>query len=192
LARLLVEFSTAYPAVEVELREENTQAMVADLHAGQLDAATLAAAPQPDDGRLTLRPLGHEPLVLITGEAGPLQRRRRVPVTVLDGMDLVLYSPGSAIREVILSALAAAGVRARVRFESREYGTARALASVGLAAAIMPRSVALEPGPPVRVIRLDPEPTWGPSLAWSAERRPTPALAAFIDFADGHRELSLR
>lgn len=191
LARLLVEFSAAHPGVEVELREESNAAMLADLYAARLDVATLAALPQPDDGRLITRRLGSEPLVLITGAAGPLARRQQVPVTALDGLDLVLYSQGSAVREVIVSALAAAGARPTIRFETREYSTARALASAGLAAAILPRSVAAETGPPVRVVRLDPEPAWAPSLAWSAVRRPPPALAVFIDFALGHRELAL-
>ncbi|HEX3814181.1 MAG TPA: LysR substrate-binding domain-containing protein [Mycobacteriales bacterium] len=191
LARLLVEFSAAHPGVEVELREESTGAMVRDLYAGQLDAATLAALPQLDDGRLASHSLGDEPLVLITGGSGPLARRRRVPITALGGLDLVLYSPGSAVREVILSALAESGTSPRVRFETREYGTARALASVGLAAAIVPRAVAEEPGPPVRIVRLEPEPTWSPGLAWSAVRRPAPALTAFLEFAVGHPQFAL-
>jgi DNA-binding transcriptional LysR family regulator len=191
LARLLVGFSAAHPGVEVELREESNEAMVADLYAGRLDIATLAALPWPDEGRLATHSLGREPLVLITGGAGPLARRQRVPVTALDGLDLVLYSKGSAVREIIVSALSAAGAKPTVRFETREYATARALASIGLAAAILPRSVAEEAGPPVRVVRLDPEPTWAPSLAWSAARRPSPALGAFIDFAVGRRELTL-
>jgi hypothetical protein len=40
------------------------------------------------------------------------------------------------------------------------------------------------------VVRLTPEPTWTPSLAWSAVRRPTPALAAFIAFAIRHPGLT--
>jgi DNA-binding transcriptional LysR family regulator len=191
LACLLVEFSAANPRVEVELREESNEAMVADLYAGRLDVATLAALPWPDDGRLATHPLGQEPLVLITSGTGPLARRRRVPVTALDGLALVLYSKGSAVREIIVSAMAAAGAKPTVRFETREYGTARALASAGLAAAILPRSVAEEAGPAVHIVRLDPEPTWAPSLAWSAMRRPGPALAAFICFAASRQELAL-
>ncbi len=189
LARLLAGFCDAFPAVDVELREENTDEMVADLYAGRLDAATVAALPRVDDGRLASHPLGHEQLVLVTATAAPLAGKRRVPIAALDGLDLVLYSPGSAVREMIVSALAASGARPRVRFETREYSTARVLASAGLAAAVLPRSVAEEPGPPVRVLRLEPEPTWAPSLAWSARRRPAPSLAAFIDFAIQHAEL---
>jgi DNA-binding transcriptional LysR family regulator len=189
LARLLAEFCAGYPDVDVELREESSDEMLADLAAGRIDAATLAAAPRRPGSRLSTHPLGREPLVLVTGPQTGAPRRKRVPVADLDGADLVLYSPGSAVRELIVAALAAAGATPRVRFETREYGTARTLASVGLAAAILPRSVAEAPGPPVRVARLDPEPTWAPMLAWSANRRPAPALAAFLSFVIGHPEL---
>jgi DNA-binding transcriptional LysR family regulator len=189
LAHLLAAFSAAYPGVEVELREETTDEMLADLYAGRLDAATVAALPQLENGRLESHPLGDEPLVLVSAPDGSFARRRRVAIATLDGVDLVLYGPGSAIRETILAAFADAGAAPSVRFETREYSTARALASAGLASAILPRSVAEEPGRPVRVTRLDPQPMWRPALAWSAQRRPAPALAAFTDFAVAHPEL---
>ncbi|MDX6347490.1 MAG: hypothetical protein QOF84_2280 [Streptomyces sp.] len=185
LARLLAAFSEAHPAVEVELREMTTGEMTAGLHAGRLDAATVAVSPRLDDARLAYRSLGEEPLVLITAaSSGPASSGQDgvMPVAALDGADLVAYPPGSVVREIVLAALDAAGARPRFRFETRDTGTARALASFGVAAAIVPRSVAEEPGQPVRVIRLDPEPSWTPALAWSALRRPGPALAAFIDF----------
>jgi DNA-binding transcriptional LysR family regulator len=183
LASMLTGFCDAHPAVDVDLREENTDEMLADLHAGRLDVATPAALPPLPDARLATHPLGTEPLVLVTSKVGPLPNRRRLPITALEGADLALYSPGSAVRGIIVSALATAGVAPRMRFQTREYSTARILASAGLAVAILPRSIAEEPGHPIRVIRLDPEPTWTPSLAWSAQRRPAPALAAFLDFA---------
>jgi DNA-binding transcriptional LysR family regulator len=182
LADMLAGFGAAHPAVDVELREETTDEMLADLHAARLDVATLAAVPAPPDPRLAIHELASEPLVLVTAASGPFGRRRRIPVAALDGVDLALYGPGSAVRAIIVSALAAAGATPRTRFQTREYSTARILASAGLAVAILPLSIAVEPGHPVRVVRLDPEPTWTPALAWSAHRRPAPALAAFLDF----------
>ena len=182
LAQTLSGFCAVHPAIDLELREETTEEMLADLLSGRLDAATLAAQPVAD-GRLRSRPLGSEPLVLVSGASGPFARRRRIPLTALDGVDLAIYGPGSAVGAIILSALADAGVAPRIRFQTREYNTARILASAGLAVAILPRSVAEEPGHAVRIVRLTPEPTWAPVLAWSAERRPAPALAAFLDYA---------
>ena len=182
LAGVLAAFGAEHPQVDVHLREETTADMLADLHVGRLDAATLAALPSPADGRLASHPLGSEPLVLVTAPSGQFAGRRRLALTALDGVDLVGYGPGSAVRAIIASALADAGVTPRMRFETREYSTARALASSGLALAILPRSIAEEPGLPVHVVTLRPAPRWSPVLAWSAHRRPAPALAALIDF----------
>jgi DNA-binding transcriptional LysR family regulator len=182
LAGILASFCSEYPEVDVELREETTDEMVADLEAGRLEVATLAGLPRLPPGRLVTHPLGSEPLVLITARSGPFGKRRRIPVAALDGVDLALYAPGSAVRATILAAIEAAGATPRPRFQTREYSTARILASSGLAVTVLPRSVAEEPGHPVHIVRLDPEPTWSPLLAWSARRRPAPALAAFLDF----------
>jgi DNA-binding transcriptional LysR family regulator len=191
LARVFAAFSATYPAVEIELQEQNTNEMLAGLHAGRLDVVTLAAPPPPGDRTLMSHPLGAEPLVLITGVMTPLARRQRMRVSELDGVDLIKYPPGSAVGEIIAGALAAAGAEPRVRFETRDYTTARALVNVGLAAAIMPDSVARTIGPPVQVVELTPEPVWTPSLAWSGARRPAPALATLIDFMVGHPDLTL-
>lgn len=191
LAHVLVAFCQAFPAVDVELREQNTAEMVAGLHAARLDVATLAAPPAPGDRRLASHPLGTEQLVLVAGAGTSIASRHRMQVAELNGLDLVLFPAGSAVGDIIAAALTAAGTwPPHGRFESSEYSTARTLASVGLAAAIMPRSVAEAPGPPVSVIGLDPELVWMPSLAWSASRRPAPALTAFIDFVIGHLEFA--
>ncbi|GAA4607294.1 LysR substrate-binding domain-containing protein [Actinoallomurus liliacearum] len=191
LTHALATFCGTYPRVEMELRELNTAEMIAELRSGGLDVATLASSPPGPEGReLDTRPLGGEPLVLVTGAESPLAGRDRLPIAELDGLDLVHYAAGSAVGEIIVAALAEAGAEPRARFESREYGTARALAAVGLAVAVMPRSAAEAPGPPVGVVGLDPEPVWTPCLAWSAVRRPAPALSAFIDFMAEHLQFS--
>jgi DNA-binding transcriptional LysR family regulator len=187
LAHVLAVFCRSYPAVKVELREQNTDEMIAGLTAGRLDLATLATSRDLDDRRLVVHPLGQEPLVLVTAATGgPLAGREQVPVGELDGIDMVSYPPGSVVGRLIVAALEAGGAVPAFRFESREYSTARILASAGLAAAIMPRSVAEAPGPTVHVARLDPEPSWMPSLAWPAGRRPAPAVRMFIDYLVGH------
>ncbi|HEY3502065.1 MAG TPA: LysR family transcriptional regulator [Actinocatenispora sp.] len=182
LARVLAAFGDRYPGVHLELREMDTMAMVAELVEGHLDVATLAAPTA--DPRITARPLGSEPLVLIVAPDDPLTAHDPVPVRDLNGRPFVLFGPGSAIRDLILAAFAAADAAPQARYLTREYATARTLVSAGLAAAVVPRSVATEDGPPVAIRRLDPQPSWHPALAWSARRRPTPALAAFLDFAE--------
>lgn len=178
MAQVLADFCAEHPAVHVELQEVSTAQMIADLRLGRLDVATLAAAPAAGEG-LVCRPLGDEPLVLAVGPPSALGERSELPLGELHGLDLVFYSPGSGVRDVVVAALAAHGAVPRVRFETREYRTARALVSAGLAAAVLPLSVAEEQGPAIRTVRLEPEPVWSPVLAWSSTRRPTPALEAF-------------
>src|SRR5215212_26977 len=142
LARVLAGFTTALPGVEIELREQTTDEMIGELRKGELDVATLATT--APDRALQLHSIGREPLVLVTGEGGVFAGRRRVRLDELQDVDLVLYRSGSAVGQIIVDALAAARVSARVRFETREYRTARILASEGLAVAILPRSIAEE------------------------------------------------
>ncbi|MFL6075136.1 MAG: LysR family transcriptional regulator [Mycobacteriales bacterium] len=190
LVTVLAGFCAEYPEVEVELSEMDTAAMVAGLADGRLDTATVAALPPVGEAGLAWRPLGTEPLVLAVAPGSPLAAGPGpLPVAALDGVDLVLYRPGSAIRETVLAALAAAGAHAHARFEAGEYGTARTIASAGLAAAVLPRSVAAGPGPEIAVVGLEPEPVWAPALVWPAGRRPTPAVAAFLEYAGSRLEL---
>jgi len=118
LARLVGRFSGVFPGIEIELREESTLGMIEDLRTGRLDAATLARIPRFDAG-LEHRLLGSEPLVLVAGLDTPLARRRRIQVARLDGLDLILYGRGSAVRDVITAALEDAGATPRIRFETR-------------------------------------------------------------------------
>jgi DNA-binding transcriptional LysR family regulator len=194
LALVLAAFCRTYPAIEVGLRELNTEEMLAGLRSGRLDVATLGSASDLGDRRLIAHPLGAEPLVLTAGPRHPLATSHAgqgpVPLAELDGLDLVRYPSGSAVGRIILTALTEAGVEPTGRFETSEYTTARELVAVGLTAAIMPLAVAAAPGAEVRVLRLEPEPAWTPSLAWSADRRPAPALRALIDFLIERAEFS--
>jgi len=191
LPKLLVEFGAEYPGIELQLREMSTQEMVEELVGGRLDAATLARGPGLHDSRLTLRSLGTEPLLLTVGPKSSFAPDGEAAVADLAGLDLIIFPPGSVVRDVIIEALTDAGVEPRFRFETRDYGTARALVSAGLAAAFMPASVAAEPGPPIRTVRLDPEPVWERSLAWPHGRRPPPALAAFMAFLNDKKNISM-
>jgi DNA-binding transcriptional LysR family regulator len=65
------------------------------------------------------------------------------------------------------------GVAPRNAFICTEMGAVRALASKGLGVAVIPRSVAAEPGPPIELRPIAPEPlTWPVALVWA--RRPAP------------------
>jgi len=66
-------------------------------------------------------------------------------------------------------------------------GAVRALVSKGMGVAVIPRSAAEEPGPPIelRPLRpIGPQPfTWPVALVWRARRRQPPAAKAFLALA---------
>jgi DNA-binding transcriptional LysR family regulator len=76
-------------------------------------------------------------------------------------------------------------------------GAVRALASKGLGAAVIPRSIAEEPGPPIELRPIGPRRlTWPLALVWRVARRQAPAGKAFIamalDYAKRAESPSLR
>lgn len=88
----------------------------------------------------------------------------------------------SGLRRILDQATTAAGSSARVPFEVATLARIRDLASHGLGVAVLARSVALGPGPPVAVHSLAPEPLYRPiGLIHRQDRPLTPAAAACRD-----------
>jgi DNA-binding transcriptional LysR family regulator len=63
-------------------------------------------------------------------------------------------------------------------------GAVRALVSKGLGVAVLPRSIAAEPGAEIAFRPVGPELlTWPTALVWRAGRRQPPAAKAFLQLA---------
>jgi DNA-binding transcriptional LysR family regulator len=72
----------------------------------------------------------------------------------------------------------------RNAFVCTEMAAVRGLASKGLGLAVIPRSVAETPGPPIELRPIGPERlTWPIALVWRVTRRQAPAGKAFIAVA---------
>jgi DNA-binding transcriptional LysR family regulator len=96
----------------------------------------------------------------------------------------VSYREGARMRELLVSGAREAGFEPHIALESIDSLRIRSLVSRGLGVAIVPRSVADEPGPAVAVVELtDPSLTRDITLAWRAERPHSPAAAAFLELA---------
>jgi DNA-binding transcriptional LysR family regulator len=65
----------------------------------------------------------------------------------------------------------------------------RALTSKGLGVAVIPRTAAEQPGPPIELRPIGPEGlTWPVALVWRAGRRQSAAGKAFLKVALDHAE----
>ena len=77
---------------------------------------------------------------------------------------LILAERGTALREAVMAACAAAGFSPVPPFEIGDPAAARFLAHAGLGASVVPASWLDAPGPEVAVARLEPEPRLRPFL----------------------------
>ena len=98
--------------------------------------------------------------------------------------DLIAYRDNSALRRRLERTMAELGLEPRNAFICTEMAAVRGLASKGLGVAVIPRSVAEQPGPPIELRPIGPEPlTWPIALVWRAARRQSPAGKAFLQVA---------
>jgi DNA-binding transcriptional LysR family regulator len=181
---LLAGFHRRYPDVDLTVREDLSIALAAALRADEIDLAFITRAAGSDDRALELHAMSNEPLVAMMAPDHPLARRKRLRAPLLDGEAIVSFREGATIRGRLEDALARSGLTARVAFETNEVARMRALAAAGMAIAVLPRSDAELPGPPITALAFE-EPDFRHTvyLAARAGRHHSPAAHAFIELA---------
>ncbi len=135
LPALLSAFSDRWPAVSLHLRTGTTAEMLAEVRAGRLDAAFVAAEEAGDD--LLLRPVFRETLVLVSGR--PLER-------LPDGRALaqtafLAFRQGCGYRRAIEMLLAERRAPATRIHELGSLDAIIGCASAGMGLALLPESV---------------------------------------------------
>lgn len=141
LPERIAAFGHAHPAVAMRVRTRNSREAVDALAAGDVDLALVegtadAWATLPADVYVA-RPVFEDTIVVVAPPGHPLADRRRVDPADLDGLDAVGREAGSGTREVVDRALAAAGVRLRVRLEVTEPEAMKRAVRAGMGIALM-------------------------------------------------------
>jgi DNA-binding transcriptional LysR family regulator len=182
LLGLLATFHRRYPEVDLAVREDLSVILAAQLRADELDLAFITAPDGPPVEGLDRRVVSTEELVAVLTPGHALSRRRKLRVTDLETQTVVTFRHGATIRRRLDEAAARAGFELRVAFETNEVARMRELAAAGLAIAILPRSDAEQPGPPVAAVPFD-EPGFRHTVYMCARagRHHSPAARAFID-----------
>jgi DNA-binding transcriptional LysR family regulator len=134
--RLLGVLAERHPGVHLVLVEGTTTTLEPQLTTGRLDLAVVNL-PVPDRDVLT-QPLFDEDLVLMVGRDDPLARRRRVPISELDGLDVLLPLPGTAFRDDLDAACRAARVTLHPKAEIDGVRLLASLTFEGYGPAILP------------------------------------------------------
>ncbi|MCD2197216.1 LysR family transcriptional regulator [Actinomycetospora endophytica] len=202
VADVLAVFHASYPGISLQISEGGSQDLVADLEDGQLDLAlvihqqnrgvaaaagagpTRGATSGSGDSTLRLTPVLREELVAVSATGGQVGLDEALGdhagIVELARHPLVVNRPGYELREVVLSACAAAGVTPRIAVEGGEMDAVLRMVERGLGVAIVP-SLVLAGRPGLRTTRLDGS-GWTHrtiALAHRTDVAPTRAAEAF-------------
>jgi DNA-binding transcriptional LysR family regulator len=183
LPTLLSAFQTQWPKVEFGLTESTDDEELLELiECGELDVTfTMLPLPPGPFGSVQLL---RDPYVLVVPAESPLARRDRPP-TLREIAELPLIGNRHCRSlEAGLSALRATGKEPRIVFRSDDNGTVQGIAAAGMGIALVPRLTVDERDSRVAVIELsDRIPPRLIGIAWHRDRRPTPAVEAFVEAA---------
>jgi len=177
LPRLTPRLRAEHPKLTVLWSEDRTGALVAALHAGDLDAALLAL--EADLGEVEHAVVGIDRFVLVTPRAHPLGAAG-APVRKADlrGVPVLLLDDGHCLREQALSFCARAGAR-ELGFRATSLSTLAQMVAGGAGVTLLP-----EMALPVELNRAEmdarpfdePAPARTIALVW----RPRSPLAAAL------------
>jgi DNA-binding transcriptional LysR family regulator len=170
----------ARPSVRVELFERSTAALLDALRARELDAAFVrphGALPLGLKGRV----LAHEPLVAVFPEDHPLAHRKRISVTALLELPLLLPSPGlGSSLSALIDRLAAAHDRPlHVAAYAGHAASLVHLAAAGVGVALVPASLEAMRTEGVCIVRVAARTTLPLILATHADAA-NPVVDAFL------------
>jgi DNA-binding transcriptional LysR family regulator len=181
---MLAEFRAAHPGVAVHMIEDTQDGVLAALRADELDCAFTALDPDALGDEFAATLLWQEEIVVALPLGHQLCPRSRVTLQELAAEDLIAYRDNSALRRRLERTMGDLGLEPRNAFVCTEMAAVRGLASKGLGIAVIPRSAAELPGPPIELRPIGPEPlTWPIALVWRAARRQSPAGKAFLKVA---------
>jgi DNA-binding transcriptional LysR family regulator len=190
---MLADFRAAHPGVAVHMVEDTQDDVLAALRADGLDCAFTALDPDALGDEFAATLLWQEEIVVALPEGHRLCAEPRVTFQALAAEDLIAYRDNSALRRRLERTMAELGLEPRNAFICTEMAAVRTLASKGLGVAVLPRSIAEEPGPPIELRPIGPDRlTWPIALVWRAARRQTPAGKAFLKVALEYAERTER
>ena len=177
---VLSRFHARYPGIRLFVREAGSRAVLAAVHAGQLDLGVVTLSEEAPS-RLSVRPWVKDELVLIVPPGHRLEGRASFAWEDLNGEQLVLFEAGSAVRDRIDRALADAGVEPHIVMELRSIESIQQMVAQGIGAAFVSRfaledvSMGLTPRTGAAALRREL------AVVHRADRRLSRAARAFLD-----------
>ncbi len=113
----IARFQQDYPGVHFQVKEASSTEIAADVASGALELGLVTLPVRATE--LDVQPMFEDFIVLIAALDNPLSALDEVAVEALDGRNFVGFEAGSAIRQIVDSALREAGVEINVVMELR-------------------------------------------------------------------------
>ena len=188
LPRFLHRFRSAYPQVQIELREATTDLQLEALEQNEIDVGLLIP-PLTDRMKdlLAYRRVLSEPLVLAAPEdAAALRAEGPVPLQAVADLPLIIFPRriAPAFHDAILGCYRDAGLTPRIGQEAIQMQTIVGLVSAGMGIALVPQSVSnlKRPGVVYRALA-GTTAVIETGLAWRRDN-PSPVLHAFLELLE--------
>jgi LysR family hydrogen peroxide-inducible transcriptional activator len=179
LPHVLPAVRERFPRLELLLVEEKTDAILARLRDGRLDAGILAL-PLHDE-QLHVEPLFEEPFVLAVPHSHRLAARN-APLTLgdLDHEHLLLLEEGHCLRDQALDVCRLAGANERDGFRATSLETLRQMVAAGVGSTLLPMLAVQPPVPASPGITLLPFRGKAPSREIAMVWRRSSAMSDFL------------
>ena len=180
LPAVIVEFTEKFPGVEIVIQEDTTARLLKLLHACEVD---FALASQPiQDGRLEVRELFAEELLLALPPGHPLTRKRTVNATDLEKERLIVLKEGHCLGDQVLRFCDRNDLHPMISFRSAQLETIQSLVCAGVGLSLIP-AMAANSGHgdrPVYRSLAAPKPERKIVAAWPKQHPPGRAAGAFL------------
>jgi LysR family transcriptional regulator, low CO2-responsive transcriptional regulator len=184
LPGLWAAFKQRHPGIFLHISVDNSARVIERLVRFQDDIGVLGAEHEHPD--LIFHPLAEDPLVAVVPAAHSWSQRSSIELADLADEPLILREPGSASRQLLESALTAAGIKYQPSMEIASHEVAKRLVELGCGVAVMSAAIAareVEQGR-LRQIRIrDTSLRLKLYLAHHRERAGTPVIDAMLELA---------
>ena len=178
LPHVLPDLRRRFPRLELLLVEEKTDAILARLRDGRLDAALLALPVH--DEQLQVEFLFDEPFLLAVPQHHVLARHASLALHDLDDQHLLLLEEGHCLRDQALDVCRMAGADERDGFRATSLETLRQMVASGVGITLLPMLAVQPPVPVSTGIALLPFRGDAPHRSIAMVWRRSSAMAGFL------------
>jgi LysR family hydrogen peroxide-inducible transcriptional activator len=181
LPSAVTRFRKAHPAVQLQLKEDLTERLLADLLAGELDIGVMAL-PIRDD-RLHVERLFTEPLVMALPAGHRLVAKSEVRLADVVDEPFILLDDMHCFGDQVLSFCRRGGIEPQVVCRGEQIVTLLAMVAAGQGVSVVPEMAAEGDTSPHRAYRSlgKPTPTRTLCAVWHKQRYRPPSLRAFAE-----------